>query len=367
MQQNIKQFVFVVGTRAQLIKVAPIIVQCEQRDLPCTLLMTGQHLETMQDLLDEFGVRSKQVYATSAKEHATVLSLFSWLPKAYFGVVRQLKKLKTTAGDLSVLVHGDTLSTVLGALAGRQAGARIVHLESGLTSNRLFDPFPEEISRRVVFRLSHVAMCPSPEAMRHMQSNYPRCTAVDTGGNTILDAVKLTGIERSTQNTGAQYIVASLHRFQNIYDSERLFQLVELLKEIAQSHAIYFVMHPATRKRLVKSELFDDLANQANIKLLPRLGYSEFLRLAAGAACVLTDGGSNQEELAALGVPTIVMRQTTERSDGLGENVLLEADLPSDVLKFLTQKEYLSLNRVGERSFSSSPSELIMNYLSANR
>lgn len=367
MQQNIKHFVFVVGTRAQLIKIAPVIVQCEKRDLPCTLLMTGQHLETMQDLLDEFGVRSKQVYATSAKEHATVMSLFSWLPKAYFGVVRQLKKLKTTAGDLSVLVHGDTLSTVLGALAGRRAGARIVHLESGLTSNRLFDPFPEEISRRIVFRLSHVAMCPCQEAMHHMQSNYPRCTAVDTGGNTILDAVKLTGIGRSTRNSGEQYIVASLHRFQNIYESQRLFQLVELLKNISQSHAIYFVMHPATRKRLVKSELFDDLASQANIKLLPRLGYSEFLRLAAGAACVLTDGGSNQEELAALGVPTIVMRQTTERSDGLGENVLLEADLPNDALKFFTQKEYLSLDRAGERSFSSSPSELIMNYLSASR
>lgn len=362
-QQDLKHFVFVIGTRAQLIKVAPVIVQCEQRGLPCTLLMTGQHLETMQDLLDEFGVQSRQVYATSAKEHATVLSLLSWLPKAYFGVTRHLKSLRATCRQLYVLVHGDTLSTVAGALAGRRAGAIVVHLESGLTSNKLFDPFPEEVSRRVVFRLSHIAMCPTPQTLQHMRIHYPRCQSIDTGGNTILDAVRLAGVSRASRGAEKDYVVASLHRFQNIYDTKRLSQLVDLLQAIARTHAVYFVMHPATRKRLAKSRLLTTLEEHTNIKLLPRLGYSDFLRLAAESSCVLTDGGSNQEELAALGVPTIVMRQTTERSDGLGANVIMEAELCNGVVSYITNKEYKTLERSSNTEHPSSPANKIISYL----
>lgn len=89
----IKHFAFIIGTRAQLIKVAPIIIECEKKNLPCTLVLTGQHLETMQDLLDEFKIKSKQVSATTAKENATVLSLIRWLPRAYRGIVQELKSL----------------------------------------------------------------------------------------------------------------------------------------------------------------------------------------------------------------------------------------------------------------------------------
>lgn len=366
-QQSPRHFVFIIGTRAQLIKVAPVIVECERNDLPSTLLMTGQHQETMQDLLDEFGVKSEQVTATSAKEHATVFSLITWLPLAYMGITKQLKALELDPKFVSVLVHGDTLSTVLGALAGRRIGACVVHLESGLTSNKIFDPFPEELSRRFVFRLSHIAMCPNPEAVKHMRANYPKCQSIDTGANTILDSIKLTGIRRAAANSEPNYILASLHRFQNIYNTKRLTNLVELLENIAHTHTVYFVLHPATRKRLAKTRLFERLESNTNIKLLPRLGYSEFLRLAAESACVLTDGGSNQEELAALGVPTIVMRQTTERSDGLGKNVVIEGELSGGVLSYLEQKRYRALETPNTDEQVKSPSIFITNYLASSK
>lgn len=358
-----KHFVFIIGTRAQLIKVAPVIVECEKREIPCTLLMTGQHLETMQDLLDEFGVRSKQVTATSAKEHATVLSLITWLPRAYIGIINRLKALRLESKRINVLVHGDTLSTVLGALAGRQVGACVVHLESGLTSNKIFDPFPEELSRRIVFRLSNIAMCPNPETAQHMRAKYPKCQSIDTGGNTILDAIKLTGISRTTRNSQSNYIVASLHRFQNIYDKKRLTELIELLENIANTHPVYFVLHPATRKRLTKAGLSGRLEKHEGIKLLPRLGYSEFLRLAAESACVLTDGGSNQEELAALGVPTVVMRQTTERGDGLGKNAVMEGEISGGTLNYIKEKNYWELEASDKQSMTESPSSYIMAHL----
>lgn len=356
-----QHFVFVIGTRAQLIKVAPVIVECEQRNFPCTLLMTGQHVETMQDLLDEFGIRSPQVPAMIAQERATVLSLIAWFPQAYRGIIKQLRVLNTQGQRLDVLVHGDTLSTVLGALAGRKVGARVVHLESGLTSKKIFDPFPEEISRRIVFRLSDVAMCPNDETYQHIARNYKKCTPINTHGNTILDAIRISGVNRRSNIVGS-YVVVSIHRFQNIYEKKRFEYLIDLLIQIGQNHQVKFVLHPATRKRLHKYKLYKKLEQAQGIDLLPRLGYSAFLKMAAESACVLTDGGSNQEELAAIGVPTIIMREATERIDGLGRNALMESEAPQAIADYIAQRAYKALNgqAIGQEL---RPSKEIMNYL----
>ena len=357
-----RHFVFIVGTRAQLIKVAPVIATCEQRKATCTLLMTGQHVETMQDLLDEFKIRAPQQTAVSAQERATVGSLFRWLPRAYFGTLKQLRKLNTPAQNIDVLVHGDTLSTVIGAVAGRQFGARVVHLESGLTSGAILDPFPEELSRRIVFRLTHIAMCPNAQTTEHMRKHYPRCQAVNTQGNTILDAVALAGTMRTNVKHEPPYLVVSLHRFQNIYDNDRLRSLVDLLETLSSNYPIHFVLHPATRKRLQKLALIDRLGSMQGITLSPRLGYSDFLHLAAGAACVLTDGGSNQEELAAIGTPTIVMRKTTERQDGLGANAVMEDQVPEGVANFLLSGSYMKLE-TPKATMTTSPSATILDAL----
>jgi UDP-N-acetylglucosamine 2-epimerase (non-hydrolysing) len=358
-----RQLTFVIGTRAQLIKVAPVVVECERRQVPCTLLMTGQHHETMQDLMSEFGIRSPQVHALPSNEHSTIGSLFRWLPAAYRGIHRQLRTLADRIDGMDVLVHGDTLSTVLGAFAARHVGGRLVHLESGLTSGRLFDPFPEELSRRLVFRLAHVAMCPSVEAYEYMRKQYPTCKAVNTQGNTILDAVALSGVSKVLHQDELQYLVVSLHRFQNIYADRRLREIVSLIETLAEKFVIHFVLHPATRKRLVREKLLGRLQGINRVKLSPRLGYGEFLRLAAGAECVLTDGGSNQEELAAIGVPTIVMRRATERSDGIGVNILMEADVPGGVRNYLLSGDYKTLASTSRRGDVESPSRLIVNFL----
>jgi len=338
-----RQRIFVVGTRAQLIKVAPVVVACERAGQAATMLMTGQHRETMQDLVEEFGIRSPQVAAIAAGEHSTIGALVKWLPRAYSGVASHLRELARGHSGLDVLVHGDTLSTLVGAVAGRRCGARVVHLESGLSSGRLFDPFPEEISRRLVFRAAHVAMCPGPVEAAYMHRHHPQCRVVDTGGNTIVDAVALVGASPADRDPSRPYLVASLHRFQNLYQAGRLRQLTQLVATLSRRYPVHFVLHPATRNRLGREGLLPALEAEPGVTLSPRLGYGAFLRLAAGAACVLTDGGSNQEELAALGVPTLVMRARTERSDGLGANALMEADAPGGVEAFVLGGGFESL------------------------
>ena len=354
--------VFVIGTRAQLIKVAPVIVACERRGMQATLLMTGQHQETMQDLVEEFSIRSPQVQALVAAERQTIRSLMLWLPQAYRGVKKQLSLLAGANGRPYVLVHGDTLSTLLGAFAARRCKARVVHLESGLTSGRLLDPFPEELCRRLVFRMTDVAMCPDSVAAEHMKKNH-RAHVVNTGGNTILDAVALAGVEEVLATTREPYVVASLHRFQNIYSPRRLQHLVSLICRIGENYPVHFVLHPATRKRLESDGLMTQLAQNKAVRLLPRMGYREFLRLTAGAACVLTDGGSNQEELAALGVPTVVMRERTERQDGLGDNAAMECSVDGGVEQFVRAGQFRKLRRPSAIVRANSPSERIALFL----
>jgi UDP-N-acetylglucosamine 2-epimerase (non-hydrolysing) len=170
---------------------------------------------------------------------------------------------------------------------------------------------------------------------------------VDTGGNTIVDGVRMAARARAGEGEGGErpYLVASLHRFQNLYDGERLRFLVDTVAALSESFVVYFVLHPATRKRLAATGALARLEATPGVRLTPRLGYGRFLRLAAGAEAVLTDGGSNQEELAVLGVPTLVMRQHTERLDGLGRNATMEGDLGEGVLEFLRGGAYLGLRR----------------------
>jgi UDP-N-acetylglucosamine 2-epimerase (non-hydrolysing) len=356
--------VHVVGTRAQLIKVAPVIVACEERGLPVRLLLTGQHQETMQDLLQEFGIRTPPEAVVPASERATVLSLVAWVPRVLAGLWRILRAVKRDHPGARVLVHGDTLSSVLGAAVARACGLPVYHLESGLTSGRLLDPFPEELSRRMVFHLSQVALCPGAAPAEHMRRHY-RCQVVDTGGNTIEDSVA-TAMRRAPAAGvagGPAYVVASLHRFQNLFDVARLRGLVDLLVELSRRYPIHFVLHPATRKRLQAEGLLAKLEAQPGIRLSPRLGYAAFLSLASRAACVLTDGGSNQEELAVLGVPTVVMRQATERQDGLGANAIMEADLQPSPADYLLAGRFEQLRRPSRVATQYGPSALIADLL----
>lgn len=353
------QSVFVVGTRAQLIKVAPVIVSCETAGQHVVLLLTGQHKETMQDLIEEFGIRTSPELVVHVSERATVLALLTWAPRALLALAWKLRKLRSDRGPVNVAVHGDTLSTAIGAMAAKLTRGRVFHVESGLSSGKLLDPFPEEITRRLVFRLTDVALCPGAAASSYMQTRH-RCRVVDTVENTIVDSVRIaTEGHVDVRANFEPYLVVSLHRFQNIFNRTRLLLLVDLIESLAASFKIHFVLHPATRTRLAAEGMLERLAALPSIKLSPRLGYRDFLKLAYGAECVLTDGGSNQEELAVLGVPTIVMRERTERGDGLGSNVILEADATGGVLAYVRDRRFHDLRRANRSDACSRPSEIV--------
>jgi UDP-N-acetylglucosamine 2-epimerase (non-hydrolysing) len=342
---------------------APVLATCERRGLSASLVMTGQHHETIDDLIEEFGITTVPEWSVRRRERATIGSLLRWAPEAYLAIVKHLRRVSTQA-PIDVLVHGDTLSTLLAALAARHCGARVVHVESGLTSGKLLDPFPEEMFRRIVFRLSQVAMCPSEEAAEYMR-RLGCSHVVNTHANTVVDAVRMVGAIGSGIGEDRKIVVVSLHRFQNIYDAVRLRQLESLIIALSEEFRVHFILHPATRKRLDANGGLERMRERKGIHLSPRLPYGEFLRLASDSQCVLTDGGSNQEELAVLGIPTIVMRASTERLDGLGRNAIMEADVEGGVLAFLTSGDYRRLRYRADTRPPTMPSEAIVSALIA--
>lgn len=361
------ELILVIGTRAQLVKMAPVAAAAKQAGVETTIYVTAQHLDSMSELAEDLGIGGMFPAEQLAVERKSILGLISWLPSALWRAKRALSRPAERRRSTIVLVHGDTLSTLIGAVAARLAGLKVAHVESGLTSGALFDPFPEEATRRIVFRLADIAFCPDAAAANHMALRHPRVQVVNTHGNTVIDALRLAvSVRPKVMEVRAErYGVVSLHRFENIVPPQRLRTLAEMVVRLAADLPMSFVLHPATESRLREAGLLDRLAGAPGVTLRPRMPYTAFMALAGCAEVVITDGGSNQEELSILGVPTVVMRARTERTDGLGANVVLEPDLPVDVVSYVAGRQYRALRRSEALSALGSPSERIVHHLSA--
>lgn len=360
-----RQCVFVIGTRAQLVKVAPVLTLASESKLRHVVWFTGQHDESIADLISDFGITSQFIRADEQSERSSVMRLITWLPGTFYRCWRYIANVKTvTAATPLIVVHGDTLSTFLGALAARFGGGWTVHLESGLTSGKFLDPFPEEILRRLTFRLTKIAFCPNDAAYERMR-NFGNCKAIHTGENTLIDCVRLA--MQSGQNiaseSGDSYFVISIHRFQNIYSRTRLEVIVGELVALSELAPVHFILHPPTEIRLKKYGLLQHLETAPNIQLHPRMPYTEFLALLAAARGVISDGGSNQEELSYLGVPTVLLRERSERPDGLGDNVVLRGQVKATLAEFVQSGELDRLRRKPRIDDSVQPSRITVDAL----
>jgi UDP-N-acetylglucosamine 2-epimerase (non-hydrolysing) len=342
-----RQSIFIVGTRAQLVKVAPVLQVAVETGLEHIVWFTGQHNESIGDLIADFAIKSEFIHPKEHKERSSILRLLVWLPGTFYRCYRYVREMKSRT-DMAplVVVHGDTLSTFLGALAGRIASGRIVHLESGLSSGKLTDPFPEEILRRLTFRLTDLALCPNDDAFERMRK-FRNCTVIHTGENTLLDCVRyalasLGNIESSHSNVD---FVASIHRFQNIYNRRMLTSIVDELIGLAEIGTVHFILHPPTERKLKEYGLFERMQQVPGIRLRPRMAYTEFLALMGGARCVFSDGGSNQEELSYLGIPTVLFRSRSERPDGIGANIVLYSDTTPPMVEYVNSDAFNELRR----------------------
>ena len=313
----------VLGTKAQLVKMAPVMVRLKARGIPYRFIHTGQHQATMSEMLEEFGLEPPDIVLHSGRDIVSLPQMALWLLRISFRSLVARKRVFGEDPSGIVLVHGDTFSTLLGALMGRVARLRVGHVESGLRSFDVFHPFPEEITRLLTFRLSHVLYCPGQWAIDNVAA-YRR-EKVNTFANTLADTVALAASVplRSDHLPSEPFVLVSLHRYENIFRRDRFVRLVEILEEIAESKPCLFIVHPPTEAQLQRFGLQARLADNPRIELRPRYTYFDFFALLQRADFVVTDGGSIQEESSYLGVPCLLLRKVTEREEGLGANAVL--------------------------------------------
>jgi UDP-N-acetylglucosamine 2-epimerase (non-hydrolysing) len=349
----------ILGTRAQFIKMAPVMYEMKKQGVEYTLIYTVQHKENIQEVLDVYGLRKPDVVIYEGEESSTMSKGLRWSSDMFFKALFKAKKYLPEKGI--VLTHGDTFTAWLAALMGRMAGCKVAHVESGLRSFNIFRPFPEELSRLVTFSLSNIYFCSDEWAVNNLKRF--KGEKINIGANTMLDGVKYAvESDRKTEFEFQKepYVLVSIHRYENIFKDRFTEVIIPYLKEISKKYKLVITLHPTTRERLKKLDLYDELDKDKRIILHERFDFIDWINVCNKAEFVISDGGSNQEELSYLGVPTILFREETERKEGLGENVVLSKFDNRTITNFVENYKDFKREPLFEKV---NPSKKIVEYL----
>ncbi len=317
-----------VGTKAQLIKMAPVMQELTRRNIPYNFIDAGQHAALTGNLIEQFNLRKPDVQLRQSEASITTLfQAITWTTGSLLKIVFRRKEIfqdvfKGRGGIC--LIHGDTLTTLLSLFYAKRCGIKVAHVEAGLRSYHLSNPFPEEIIRLIAMRFSDVLFSPSAWASKNLQKMGYEKKTIEVGGNTGIDAVRYAMQTVNKQHQPQQpYVVMTTHRVETIYSKARLEMIIALIEKITCHHKLLFVLHEPTRHQLNRFGLYNKIAQNPSVEILPLQPYIQFMALVAGARFVVTDGGSIQEESYFLNIPCLIIRSQTERMEGIGENAFL--------------------------------------------
>ena len=314
----------IVGTRPEIVKMAPLVRACAERGVPYLLLHTGQHYSYEMDgvFFEELGL---------PQPHAN-LSVGSGTQAYQIGaIVSGITPIYERERPDWVLVEGDTNSVLAAGLAAHKLGLKVGHVEAGLRS---YDrTMPEEVNRLLTDQLSDHLYAPTERSRGILRGEGLPEERIFVTGNTVVDELVLQRARAESRGAPARfgveprrYAVATVHRAENTNDESRLRGIVSGLSGAAAATdlEILCAVHPRTTQRMESI----GLAWGPRVRALPPLPYLDFLGLHAQAALTLSDSGGLQEEACCLGVPCVTLRDNTERPESVdaGANVLVGAD-----------------------------------------
>lgn len=366
--KNRKIYIFI-GTTAELIKLAPVIGELKTRSVPFTIIATGQNdirFEEYAELVR--GVTILRAVTPKSKD-SSVWAFIIWAMRTFFSLLLGMR-LNFRGLDKTnsyFLIHGDTVSSLMGSLVATMYGLNLVHIESGLRSFHFTEPFPEEISRFIISRLADIHFCPNKWSVTNL--NHVSGEKVNTYQNTLIEAYakairtkpadsKVLSILRKRQ----KYFVLVIHRQEHVSFGSRGMYLIlsHIFSGIPKNLSCIFLVHDQSASFIEAFGSVIPPEKMKNIFKIGRLPYPDFMHLVRGSEFMITDGGSNQEELYYMGKPCLLIRKYTERSEGLGRNVILSKNKLDIITKFITSyKKY----RKPAVSIKKMPSKIIVDYL----
>lgn len=313
----------VLGTRPEAVKLAPVIMACEKTPgLRSVVCVTGQHLEMLEPFLTLFGLRS----AYDLKVMRPDQSLAGLTAR----VIERLDGVIAAERPACVLVQGDTTTAMAAALTAHYHKVPVAHVEAGLRTPDRYDPFPEEMNRRLVSRLAGLHFAPTGWAKRNLLREDVPAVDIFVTGNPVVDALAMM-LKKSGPalpdglkvRRGGRLILVTAHRRENLGPGlENVCRAVLDIIEKASEAEVVFPVHlnPNVRKTVLPL-----LKGHPRIHLTEPLDYLTFVRLMNRAALILTDSGGIQEEAPSLGKPVVVMRRTTERPEAVQAGVAVLA------------------------------------------
>jgi UDP-N-acetylglucosamine 2-epimerase (non-hydrolysing) len=300
----------VMGTRPEVIKLAPVVRALRGARVDVVVCGTGQHRQLLNQALQEVGLR--------AGHDLRVMRRGQTLAGLTARLVERLADVIGRVGPRLVVVQGDTTSTFVGALAAFYAQVPVAHVEAGLRTGRLDDPFPEEMNRRVVARLASLNFAPTPGARRHLLAEGVPPSSVHVTGNTGIDSLHWAMAQPRPHlrelDDERKLVVLTVHRRESF--GPRLVRILRAAADLAQrpDTCVVYPVHPnpAVQDAVERAGL-----RRSKVRLLAPQPYVAFVHLLHRAHLIVTDSGGIQEEAPALGVPVLVVREATERGEGV--------------------------------------------------
>ena len=329
------------GTRPEAIKMAPLVKELERRKkIESIVCVTAQHREMLDQVLNTFDIKPN--YDLNIMKQGQTLADVT--TRALIGLEEVIKEVKP---DI-VLVHGDTTTTFAGALAAFYNQVALGHVEAGLRTYDKYSPFPEEMNRQCVDRMTDMYFAPTEISKDNLLKENIDESKIYITGNTAIDAMSTTVDDNYTHpelewiKPGEKMILLTAHRRENLGEPMRhIFRGIKRIVDEFDDVKVIYPIHMNPRVREVANEVFGDADR---VKLIEPLEVFDFHNFQNKSYIILTDSGGIQEEAPSLGKPVLVLRDTTERPEGIAAGTLKLVGTDEEVIyeetkKLLTSKE----------------------------
>lgn len=344
--ETMKKVMLVFGTRPEAIKMCPLVKELKSRNqIKAVVCVTGQHREMLKQVLDRFNVIPDY--------DLDIMKQGQNLYDITCNILEKIKAVLDIEKPDIVLVHGDTSTSFVTALACFYSQVKVGHVEAGLRTYNLASPYPEEFNRQAVGIISSFNFSPTKLAAQNLINEGKNKNTIFITGNTVIDALKTTIVNNYQSDiinwaNDSRMILLTAHRRENLGEPMRdMFRAIRRIVDEFNDVKVIYPMHLNPKVREIAHECFD---GQDRIALIEPLDVFDFHNFMAKSYLVLTDSGGIQEEAPSLGKPVLVMRDTTERPEGVEAGTLKlvgvkEENIYNETKKLLTnENEYKKMS-----------------------
>ena len=324
-----KKVMLVFGTRPEAIKMCPLVLELKRRpeQFETVVCVTGQHREMLDQVLRAFQV-TPDYDLSIMKDKQTLFDIT-------VNILERIREVLEEVRPDVVLVHGDTSTTFVTALSCFYLQIPVGHVEAGLRTYNIYSPYPEEFNREAVGIIARYNFAPTAKSRENLLREGKQPESIFVTGNTAIDALKTTVRKEYTHPelewaAGSRLVVITAHRRENL--GQPMHNMFRAIRRIMDEHPDVKAVYPIHMNPIVRQEADEELSGCDRIRIIEPLDVLDFHNFLARSYMILTDSGGIQEEAPSLGKPVLVMRDTTERPEGIAAGTLRLVGTDEDVI-----------------------------------